>query len=524
MNVMISINRATSIFDQLVKEFASRVERHKLLFVLGYSAFFLLVCGLLSATKLLWYDEMAVYYPAKLPTVAAVVDFFWKGLDVHTPTASLVLRGTMALFGDGPVVDRMPFVLGYLICCICIFVFVARRCPAVYAGAAMIFPTLTLMFYYATEIRCYGLELGLTGIALVCWQAVEDGKWRWLSLAGLFLSLAAAVCCHYYAVFLVVPFGLAELTRAWLRKRIDWPVWLALVLSPLVVLLFLPAIRNARALYAGGMLAVQPHLGQIAGSYLYILSISNAPILGVIVACLLLAPILSRGKPDSFSNAPAADWVLAGSLALLPVYVVPASLVIGAFHERYILPCVAGVAIFLALTVCRALKADRLVGSLLLLFFLGWFAVKNMGDVRRQAATNGGLRTPLGQPLQNADWMRVLTRSDLPVAIAPAVLFMTVQHYAPNPARERIYYLADTQGAQRYGDIPSNEKNLLFFSSVLPLRVVDFRQFVSRQPHFLLCMESEHANWLIPALLEANAHLQLRNRFGPYFVFEVTMP
>ena len=524
MNLMTALDRASSRLERVVTRLASLIERHKYLSVLLYSAFFMLSCALLSATKLFWYDEMATYYPAKLPTVAAVLDFFWKGLDVHTATASLVLRATMALFGDSPVVDRLPFAASYLVCCICIFVFVARRCPAVYAGAAMIFPALTLMFYYATEIRPYGLVLGMTGTALVCWQAAEEGRLRGLSIAGLFLSLTVAICCHYYAVFLLVPFWLAELTRTWMRRRIDWAVWFALVLSPLIILIFLPAIRNARSSYAGGMLAVQPHLSQIASSYSYVLSISNAPILGAIVACLLLAPTLSRGKSTSFDSAPVADWVLAGSLSLLPVYVVPASLLVGAFHERYILPCVAGVAIFLAFALCRALKANRLVGSILLLFFLAWFAARSMSAIRTQSAANGGLRTPLGQPLQNTSWMRELARSDLPIAVAPAVFFMTVQLYAPSPARDRIYYLADQQAPRHFGDIPSNETNLLRFSSVLPLRVVDFHEFLSHHPRFLLCMESEHLNWLVPALLDAHAKVLLRTRADSYFVYEVDMP
>lgn len=522
MNEMTTTERASSRLERLVNEFASAVERHRFLFVVLYSAFFLLACVLLSATKLLMYDEIVTLYPARLPTVAAVLDFFWTGSDPHTATAPLLLRAVMALFGDGPVVDRMPFAIAFLICCISIFVFVARRCPAVYAGAAMIFPTLTLMFYYATEIRCYALILGTTGIALVCWQAVEQEKWRRLSIAGLFLSLTAGICCHYYGVFLLVPFALAEFTRVWTHKRIDWLVWLAIILPPFVLVIFLPAIRNAHSLYAGGMLAGKPHLGQIADSYLYTLGISNAPILGAMVACLLLAPSLSRGTVGRFERVPLADWVLAGSLALLPVYVVAPSILIGSFSERYILPCVAGAAIFLALALCRALNANRLVGSILLVSFFIWFGAKSMGEVRRQAGANGGLRTPLGQPFQNTPWMREMANSDLPVAVVPAAFFMTVQQYAP--ARERIYYLDDQERARSYGDVPSAETNLLLCSRALPLQVVDYQQFVSRQPHFLVCMESIHFNWLIPALLEAHAQVRLRNRSDSFFIFEVTMP
>jgi hypothetical protein len=522
---MVHIDDAISLTGRLLDKFAAFVERHKALVVLGYSAFLLATCALLSATKLLWYDEMATYYPAKLPTVAAVIDFFQKGLDVHTPVASLVVRGVMDLFGDGPVVDRMPAAIGYLIFCVSLFFFVARRCPAVYGTAAMVFPTLTLMFYYATEMRCYGLVLGLAGTALISWQAATDGKRPMLNAFFLFLSLAAAISCHYYAAFLLVPFGLGELTRAWLRKKIDWPIWAALLVSPLVILIFIPAIRAARAGYVGGMLAVQPHLGQIPGSYISLLSISNAPVLGVIFICLLLGPWLARPEPGRSSDRiPAADWMVAAALALLPVYVIPASLKIGAFNERYILPCVGGVAIFLAFALCRCLKGDRFVPTVLTLVFLAWFAFKNIPDVKRQRIENGGLGIPLGQPLRNASWMRVVEASDLPVAFAPPMLFMQVQQYAPEATKPRIYYVADVDLARQYGDIPSNDTNMLRFSQVLPIQVVEFRGFIAQHPHFLVCMEAAHPNWLIPVLLERGAQIKLLSRADSFFVFDAVLP
>src|SRR5437899_813675 len=176
-------DRLRSLVQWVLDGVESTVQKRKVLITIGFSLVFLLVCGLLSATKLMWFDEMATYYPAKLPTVSGLIDFFWQGLDVHTPTASLILRANMALFGDNPVANRIPVALGYLVMCLCIFVFVSRRCPAVYAAAAMIFPALSQVFYYATEIRCYGILLGLTGVALVCWQQAAEGRRRRLSIA-----------------------------------------------------------------------------------------------------------------------------------------------------------------------------------------------------------------------------------------------------------------------------------------------------------------------------------------------------
>jgi hypothetical protein len=518
---MPSPNRAISLVASLVCRFASSLERYKVLAVACYAAFFLLVCGLLSATKLLWYDELATYYPAKLPSSSAVIDYFQRGNDVHTPMASLAARVAMRLFGDGPVVDRLPFTLGYLIFCICIFVFIARRCPAVYAAAGMIFPALTLMFYYATELRPYGLVLGFAGLALVCWQAASDNILRPLSVAGLWLSLLSAMSCHYYAVFLLIPFTFAELTRTWIRKRIDWAVWSVLISSPAVLLIFLPAMHSALSIYPKEM--QPPHLGQILTTYLILLSISNAPILGAIIVCILLAPSLSCPQSGGFDRIPLPDWVLAGTLALLPVFTVPAALKLGAFNERYILPMVAGVAIVLMFGLARSLKGDPFVGAVLTLFFLFWFAGKTLPEVRKQMHENGGLNTPLGQRLRD-NWNRELEQSDLPVAVSPAPLFMQIQHYVSDASRARIYYVTDEQKARLYNDSPTNEINMIRFSRAVTLQVVGFQEFVNNHPHFLVYAESSRLHWLIPTLLERRAQVRLRKPSDSYPLFEVTMP
>jgi len=93
----------------------SAVEKHRNAAVICYSALFLTVCALLSASKMMSFDEMATYYPAKLPSTSDVIAFFLDGIDVHTPVASLILRANIALFGDGPVANRMPVAFGYLV-------------------------------------------------------------------------------------------------------------------------------------------------------------------------------------------------------------------------------------------------------------------------------------------------------------------------------------------------------------------------------------------------------------------------
>jgi hypothetical protein len=379
------------------------------------------------------------------------------------------------------------------------------------------------MFYYATELRCYALLLGAIGVAMVAWQRAAEAKKPRLSVAVLFLSLVFAICCHYYAVFVWVPFGLAELARTWSRKRIDWPVWLAFILSPAVLLIFIPEMRAARSIYVGGYWA-KAHWSQIASVYQSLVSISILPILVVVLACLLLAPRFARPLAGGAPSLPLHEWVFAGSLSLLPAFAVPPSILTGAFHERYVLACVGGVAIVLAFALCRSMRGDHFVGAIITLVFGLWFVVKNGPEVRRQMVENGGLTTPLGQPLRAAAWNRELERSKLPIAVAGSLFFMQYQHYAAPEVHSRVYYLADEELALRYEGVSTPETNFLQFRRAIPLQAVRFHEFISGTPHFLACVENVHSSWLLPALLEIGAQMRLLDTSANHFVFDVIVP
>src|SRR5215472_12935939 len=104
--------------------------------------------------------------------------------------------------------------------------------------------------------------MGFTALALVCWQQILENQWRGLSLFGLWISLAACISLHYYAILIWIPFGLAELTRLWIRKRPDWPVWIAVLAALAPLLLFLPAIQATRTTFINSMWS-RPHFSQI---------------------------------------------------------------------------------------------------------------------------------------------------------------------------------------------------------------------------------------------------------------------
>ena len=504
---------------RLVLRFADFVEQHQKLVLSLYSILFVLVAEFRSASKLLWYDELASYLPAKL-SMAGLWAFSREGLDVHPPLTSLLVKGMIATVGDNLLTIRLPFILSYLVMCLCIYRFVSRRCPAVYALAAMVFPTIAATYYYATEIRGYAVLMGMTGLALLCWQSASDGRRHILSVVGLFLSLSLCVCSHYYALFVWIPLGLAELTRIWDRRKVDWPVCLAIMFSTLPLLLFLPAIRAAREAYAATVWN-KPSitLSEVGDTYGALLNLSFMPLVGAIALWLVLSRLgpLPDAKPV---HVPRAERVLIGTLALLPVFALPLSLLAGAFLPRYVLPSIIGVAVFFAFGLVRALGRDRLVGSILAVVFLGWFCLKNgkvvLAGIRMQGAASASIECYRQQA-----WMQELAGNNLPIAATNTPFFLQLQFYAPPMIRSRVIYLVSRKYAMEFDGSDTGDDNMVHFSRRVSLPLVDYDAFVAKNPHFMVCADTASPTWLTEKLLKDGASLRLRKREGFVYVYEV---
>jgi hypothetical protein len=129
--------------------------------------------------------------------------------------------------------------------------FVARRTNAVYGLMAMLLPSLTVAYYYASEARGYAFVLAFGAIALVCWQLAAEGVRRRIALVGLAVALALATSSHYYAILLLVPLALGELTRTLAGRRVDPAVWVAFCFALLPFAAFIQLVRASHGYAAG---------------------------------------------------------------------------------------------------------------------------------------------------------------------------------------------------------------------------------------------------------------------------------
>jgi len=153
--------------------------------------------------------------------------------------------------------------------------------------------------------------------------------------------------------------------------------------------------------------------------------------------------------------------------------------------------------------------------------FFAWYLFKSPPQILANEARNNVSLSGPPHPFEDTAWMPLIERSELPVAVTPAVFYLQFQHYALPLVKSRLFYLTSSEDAIRYTGANSDELNLQFLSRVIPLQVPPYREFISQHPHFLLCADTTNFTWATQKLLDDGAHLKLLAAQGAYFLFDV---
>ena len=513
--------RAGELLPNVLEQFGEFLETHGKLTVAVFSILYWATTCFLGASKLLWYDELWSYYPAKLPSIAATWNFFSQGNDLHTPLASLAIRASITIFGDNELAVRLPVIACYWLMCVCVYAFLHRYGSTLFAAAGMVFPVIASAYYYATEARPYGIVLGFSAAALLCWQRAGDiGRHKHWRVAALWFCVAAAVCAHFLGVFVLAALLSGEAVRTWSRRRIDWPVVLALVLGVVPLLSFIPGALAARRIYAGSFWA-RPGLMDIPNTYRDLISLAFFPLLAALIIWAIGMVYANKTRAEGTVSFPIQDVIAVTLLALLPVYAMPVFFVLGSFVPRYLLYTIVGLTISLAMLAYRASRGNRLLGSALVIAFTGWFLFKAPSEIKLKIAERGGHLLGPAHPFADADWMSQIETSHLPVAVTPAVFYLQLQHYAMPPVKQRIFYLLSRQDALRYTGASTGDLNLEILSRYLSIQAIAYSRFISQHSHFLVCAEMTNPTWMVEKLLQTGARVQLLTRQDTHFLFDV---
>ncbi len=488
----------------------SRPPRHAFAVLAAVSVLLYAVAVAFSSSRQFWHDELYTFYIAQAPSIGQL----WHelSLDLNPPLNYLAVRASMALFGTSENAARLPSMLAFFAGSACLYMFVSRRLGRLYGLLAALCFWAMPTFYLATEARPYALVLCFFALAMLAWQRAVQERRRMGSIIAFASATVGMAVCHFFVVFYIFPFGLAEVFRTVKRRRIDWPIWAALILPCLVTALFMKTIEH----YASGAISWAFRASYTRTIFFYDWSFaSEAPALFLCIAIAFL--FMARTEAlDRKRTLSIPELVLAAGLVVLPVVMnVVLRLIHAGFFERYSAPTAFGLAIFFVFIISRSTNRSDMAAfvccCLLLIFF---FAKEGIASNAGQFMQTRSLRP-------NHSEMARLESIDenLPLVAASGLTFLEMDKYEPEQTVTRLYYLTDRKLALAYAHAGIFEG----FNTVkrfFPIRahIEPFPNFVAQHHRFLVLGTPLYPeDWLIPVLLDQHASLKYLGSFAsPY--------
>lgn len=434
-----------SRFEKLLWRVALLLSEHSYAIVAVWLAAVAIAMAGFSRQKPLWADEVLFRWITTLPSVRQIWLALTLGLNTDPPVAHLLTHGLTGVLGSSVLVLRVASMAGICVMLLCLFLTLKRYIGPLYALVGVLLPFCTILVEYGYEARPYGLMYGCFGLAIYCWvKAGENSSRRVAWDVALGLSLAAALGCHFYAVFGLPAFYLGEAVRTHRRRRINWPTVVALVGGSATLLLYLPIIQNARQ-YSSAYFE-RPWLLSVPSMLVQSLDQLVIPLFAFLAFAALFATLGVRFTRE-------ADLVESGEFRevaalslgflLVPFLAWGAGLVVlKAFTTRYVLHGLFGVFLLLPLLAGRVFRFDRFLG-LALLMACGLPALLFVGQ---------GLNRLRKAPHRSEDFAQVeeiLLKLNGDIAVSDPHLFFQLLNDSP-ALKTKCIYLWDRQNEVAY--------------------------------------------------------------------------
>ena len=502
--------------ERLGDQIDSSLARKPWLSIFVLAILFLVCTSVRALRRPLWADEILTRYVAALPSLDAID----KALAAHTesspPIFHLVTKLSCIALGWNPLGLRFPAMAGYLAMILVVYFVVSRYAGPLYAAIGALCTYLTNVPYYASEARPYGLLLGLSCIALVCWQRVARRQTRWLALTGLWLSLAMTLGMHYYAVLSFFAIGLGELVRTWRERRIDWPVWAVLGFATAPLAWLLPLIRSNFVLRTGyfAPATISRFVDGFAQTYMYMNGLLFAALAVLAGACIAIFSDREAAAVARFDILPIHEVVAWLALLLAPVEAFfMGRFLTGTFVPRYAIVTIIGFSILLPISLHRLFRRSR-GAALLVLFFLGLC----FGKWYNHGSKSDDVTAEL------SPWLRKLDRSRLSIVIAEPLTYLPLAYSADRQLSEVLVYIPDPQEALKYRGVNSAEYNLIGLRGITPLNLPTYSAFTGSHLQFLVLWEASPNGWIVPKLRDGGAELRFCGALGERVLFLVNLP
>lgn len=470
-----------------------------------------------AAHRPFWFDEVFTVVLTEMPSFRQVVAALRDAADTSGPGYYVVqhLFGRLAL--DPHVSYRLSSVFATSLICLVVFTF-ARRDVGPTSAMAAVFVVLASQLYhgYSVEARPYALMTLGVALAALAWQRADSWRWTIVMIA----SLIGAVAVHYYAVFVLMPFGAAEAARCVRTRQIRWGVWLALMGGGLTLLLMWPLLSALRSYYGANYWST-PSIGKALITYDTLSGLGGGGGLGLALALglallALLARAVSRHSSSTATWPPPESLVLVLGLLGLPVIVVSITwLMGGGYTDRYAIGVIPGLALGGAY-VSGALEPRH--RSWLLAFMVCAFGARELAFWG-----SGGTAVGLRQgPAMNAqpDLLAKATALALPMMVASGLDYVPLAYYTRQMSIDLVG-VTDHVAALRHVGTDSIERDLVVLSRYMPLRVESFETFSAAHPVFLLLARPSPFSWWTTELLERGHTLTVVHTSGVFTLFKV---
>jgi len=463
--------------------------------------------------RYVWFDEL---FTLDIARSASLHELWYRVLrfDCNPPTVYVLSRISMSIFGPTPLALRLPSMLEFYFGSMAILLYVRRKAGTAFAAVAVLMlwaagPTL----YYAVEARAYALLFLAFACLLLSWDTAIHTRPRRLALFGLSVSTLALAGAHVFAPFTLFAFIVAEAVRFRRLRRPDYPLWAALLVPMLSMLLYIPLIR----LYGGIIFRAPASYNTIV---VFFGDTFGASIMGFVLLAALLVPLppVSRTRALRFS---AEEIALLVCMFLSPIVL---NLVLmhrhGMFYNRY---CVTSqVAILTALAIFLAYRVG-----------FNRLAAHAAAAVLVVAILKLQLWHPLLYPAPQSIGALASVQPNLPIVVGEGQVFMEMNQRENQSFLDRLYFLKDQQASLHYAgtnyfqnfEAPDvlQKAGFPFTANVAP-----FSGFVRHHKQFLLL--GNPTEWVFMKLRSMDASVAFFGDYSaamPYLdrtLYLVTMP
>ncbi len=481
----------------------------------------LLVGSVRGATTPFWFDEVATAHIAAAPTWHGMLQLS-RQVDLHPPLEDILVRFSFRLFGPHEFAGHLPSVLALTLAVGCVFAFLRRRVAWPYAVLGALLPLANTEFFSSvTQARPYGVFLGAVCAGVLAYDTVLRGVHLRLARLALAVALLTMLQAHLFGTFAAGSFVLAEGIRTMRLRRVDGPLWLALLLPWLSCVTYVPLLKIQGASQGSPMVYEERNRTSLARGLLFYhqaLYLPLAPLLKFVVIVLVCVRSFPSRAFRIFFQAPPELAALLLTLLAAPVLVTVLLYVRApesGFFARYGIAAACPASLLLAgLIAWRAGENFRV--SLLLLAATVVACAGNLTDLPealRSVAHNGLFAAPPGLD-QTGGVERLCPH--LPLVINDSLHFLEFDFHLRPSTEKRMVYVSDPAASLRLEHENATQAVVgLSRAFATPHRVVPASPFLAAHPDFVLLVRPRHTGWLTDLLAEQHA----RTRWLGHFKF-----